>query len=99
MTVSGWDGAGALAPGRRRYQRILNERWPLRDRNGPHARGIPDRPNSIPVRARVVWEHDGVEWISGRATRWTHNSVYVVFSDPRWQTTGVWLAPEDVTRA
>ena len=37
----------------------------------PHARGIPDQPNPIRVRARIVWEGDGEEWIDATARRWT----------------------------
>lgn len=76
-------GWGQLAPQRGSRQRILNERWPLHDRQGFHARGIPDQPHPISVRARIVWEHDGEEWITGRATRWTYTSVLVAFADPR----------------
>jgi hypothetical protein len=54
----------------------------MRDRQGFHAHGIPDQPHPVTVRARLVREHDGEEWISGRATRWTDTSVLVVFADP-----------------
>lgn len=47
---------------------------------------------------RVVWEHDGEEWIDGTARRWTQTSVYVTFPDDRLQLSGVWLAPADVQR-
>jgi hypothetical protein len=62
-----------LSPHRYRRQRVLNERFP-RD-----ARDIPNQRNPIPVRVRVVWEHDGEEWINGAATRWTE---YVKPSSP-----------------
>ena len=93
-----WDGAASLAPQNDRIQRVLNERWPLRDRQGFHARGIPDQPHPITVRARVIWEKDGEEWITGRATRWTQTSVFVVLADSRSHAIGVWLSPDDVRR-
>ena len=77
-------------------QRIVNQSWPLHDRQGHgHARGIPDHP-SIPVRARIVWGVDGEEWIDCRADRWTLTHVHVEFSDPRAQVDGVWLRVTDV---
>lgn len=61
----------------RHHQKVLNERWPLIDSKGhPHARGIPDQPKPIPVRARVVWEGDGEEWVDGMARRWSRNAVF-----------------------
>lgn len=80
-------------------QRILNEYWPWRDSKGqPHARGIPDQPNPIPVHVRVVWEGGGEEWIDGMASRWTANAVFVAVDDERRRTIGVWVRPEDVRR-
>jgi hypothetical protein len=82
----------------KKIQKILNQSWPLHDRNGKaHARGIPDRP-SILVRARIVWELDGEEWIDARATRWTRTHVHVEFADPRAQINGAWLRADDVKR-
>ncbi|MGH3482288.1 MAG: hypothetical protein ACRDPQ_03550 [Nocardioidaceae bacterium] len=81
------------------HQQILNEHWPLADgKGGPHARGIPDQPEPINVRVRLVWEHDGEEWIDGTARRWTHAAVCVTFGDPRLLTNAVWVRPEDVRR-
>jgi len=86
------------------HQRILNEHWPLVDnKGGPHARGIPDQPQPFNVRVRVVWEHDGEEWIDGTSRRWTQAAVFVAFGDPRHSTAGVGqagrrAAPNDVGR-
>jgi hypothetical protein len=79
-------------------QKILNERWPLHDGSGEHARGIPDQPTGISVDARVVWERDGEEVVSGKARRWINAYVFVAFHDPRWHGSGVWLRASDVTR-
>jgi len=80
-------------------QEVLNEFWPLRDSKGePHARGIPDQPNPIPVRARIEWEGDGEEWVDATARRWTAKAVFVTFGDERLRAIGVWLRPEDVRR-
>ena len=84
---------------RPKHTRILNEHWPLYDAKGnAHAVGIPDQPNPIPVRVRVVWEGGAEEWIDGLARRWTSNSVFVEFSDERRSTPGVWVKPHDVDR-
>lgn len=80
-------------------QKVLNEHWPLRDAKGePHARGIPDQTNPIPVRARVVWEGDGEQWVDGMAKRWTRDAVFVALGDERLRAIGVWLQPTDVKR-
>jgi hypothetical protein len=81
-----------LSPHRYRRQRVLNERFP-RD-----ARDIPDQRHPIPVRARVVWERDGEEWVDGDATRWTDRVVFVELDDPRHATFGVWVVLGDVRR-
>jgi hypothetical protein len=71
----------------------------LRDSKGePHARGILDQPNPIPVRARVFGEGDGEEWIDAMARRWTAKAVFVTFGDEQLQTISAWLRPEDVRR-
>lgn len=54
--------------------------------------------DGVPVHAHIEWEHDDVEQITGRATRWTHKLVYVEWIDPRLPTTGAWLAATDVWR-
>jgi hypothetical protein len=86
-------------PDWRLFQKVLNERWPLRDRRGDgHALGIPDQPLGLAVDARVVWERDGEEIVNGRASRWINAYVYVAFSDPRLHGSGVWLRASDVHR-
>jgi len=81
------------------FQKVLNERWPLRDRRGDrHALGIPDQPVGLVVDARVIWERDGEEIVNGQARRWINAYVYVAFSDPRLHGTGVWLRASDVHR-
>lgn len=84
-------------PGHTPHQRVLNESWPLRDEKGPHARGIKDR-TPIPVRVRVVFEHDGEQWLDGQATRWHGRSVRVAVHDTRLIVPGVWVDAADVTR-
>ena len=77
-------------------QKPLNQRWPLCDGRGWHARGVPDR-RPVAVRVRIVWERDGEEWIHGTATRWT-NAVFVRVDDPRLSGFGVWVPASDVHR-
>lgn len=80
-------------PDRSRWQKILNEHWPLVDRQGNrHARGVPDQKHPIAVRVRVVWERDGETWLDGMARRWTTGpraAVYVSIDDERNNTSGV----------
>lgn len=83
---------GRLGQDRSKWQKILNQDWPA------NARVIRDQAQPIPVRARIVWERDGEEWIEGRAVRWTRSHVFVAFGDERWQVLGVWLRPGDVRR-
>lgn len=78
-------------------QRVLNESWPLRDENGPHARGIRDQ-DRIPVRVRLVLERDGVIELDGHATRWHGRSVCVTVWDERLLVTHVWVDAGDVVR-
>lgn len=65
--------------------------------NAAGARGsFRDRP-PLPVRARVVWERDGAEWVDGTATRLGFDgAIFVELSDRRCSTIGVWLHPGDV---
>lgn len=79
-------------------QKVLNQEWPLRDKDGPHARGIRDH-DPIPVRVRLVLEHDGEVVLPGEAQRWTRTHVYVRVGDPRLQVAGVWVVAADVRRA
>jgi hypothetical protein len=80
-----WDS------GRARWQDVLNahEIPPYHDqRHIPQAR----------VRARVVWERDGVELVDGRAEYWAGRAVLVHWNDPRLRALGVWLDVGDVER-
>jgi hypothetical protein len=74
------------------WQAIVNER------------AIPPRrvqkiaPWPIAIRARVVWERDGVELLDTVATGWTSRIVLVEITDHRWRLRGVWLDAADVRR-
>jgi hypothetical protein len=78
----------------RDWQRVSNERWPAKPR------GFRDRPG-IRVRARIMWERDGEEWLPGTAVRWNARHVFVLVQESRGRLRGqgVWLAPADVRRA
>lgn len=70
------------------WQKILNE-----EDARPSFR---DRPPA-PVRARVVWERDGEEWVDGTAERLGFDgAIYVRLHDRRCSTLGAWLRPDDV---
>ncbi|MCD1285254.1 MULTISPECIES: hypothetical protein [unclassified Brevibacterium] len=72
----------------RYWQKIGNE-----DRARPSYR---DRP-PVPVRARIVWERDGEEWVEGSAERLGFDgAIFVAIRDRRCSTLGAWLRPEDV---
>lgn len=66
-------------------------------RNDAGARGsFQDRP-PVPVRARIVWDHDGEEWLDGTATRLGFDgAIFVELHDRRCSTIGAWLLPVDV---
>lgn len=63
--------------------------------------GARDQPDRAPLacRARLVWEHDGVEHLETVATRWDPRSgdVYVLVPDGRCVFTGAWLSLAHVT--
>lgn len=65
--------------------------------NALPARNRPER-KRIPVQARIMWEHDGEEWIDGHALRLDENGpvIFVEFGDARKKFAGVWLRPDDV---
>lgn len=86
-----------MGPGSR-YQKVENESWPLRDKNGFHARGIKTRDYTIPVTVRLVFKRDGETFLEGRADRWTKTHVHVSLVDPRLQVDGVWVRAGDVKR-
>lgn len=74
------------------HQRILNEyEVPAR-----HLQIDPRAP--IPVRARIVWEDDGEEWIDTHAESWFRNTVLVLVSDRRAWIKGAWLDASDIRR-
>lgn len=53
----------------------------------------------IPITVHILWEHDGEEWIEGRAVAWTRTLVLVYFdSRGRLPTNGVWVDAGDVKR-
>lgn len=83
-----------------REQKILNTSWPLRDKDGQHARGIDDQPadNQRPCWVRLVFDVDGEVELPGRARRWNQSHVYVSVSDPRVPNMAVWVRAGDVRR-
>jgi hypothetical protein len=52
----------------------------------------------VPIVARVVWAHDGEEYIDTVAAGWSGQNVYVRLPDPRYRLTSVWLNAADVRR-
>lgn len=72
----------------RYWQKILN---------AEKARGRPQR-TPVSVCARIVWERDGEEWISGQAIRLDPDdgTIFVELRDRRCRGWGVWLRPNDV---
>lgn len=70
-----------------------------------NARPIPPRRlqnmgrRHIPVLVRVVWEHDGEQWLIASAVDWVGRDVLVWFDrELRLRTRGVWLDAADVKR-
>lgn len=57
-----------------------------------------DPPAPIPVRARIVWEDDGEEWIDTRAESWFRNIVLVNIPDRRARIGAAWLDAADIRR-
>lgn len=62
------------------------------------AQRLHDRPDSIAVRVRVVWDRDGDPWLDGSATRWHGRHVFVRFSDHRSRLGFAWVDAGDVKR-
>lgn len=98
MAAANDYGEPKTAQHRADAQRVLNESWPLRDKDGGHARGIEDQPSPIDVDVRIEWAQDGEEWIPGSASRWTRSHVFVRFQDVRSLTGFVWVRARDVRR-
>jgi hypothetical protein len=71
-------------------QRILNDTGA---REPEHTLDPP-----VPVTARIVWEHDGEEYIDTAAAGWSGQLVYVRVPDRRYRLTSVWLDTADVRR-
>lgn len=68
-------------------------------RNDAGARGSYQDRQPVPVRARVVFERDGTEWVDGTATRLGFDgAIFVELNDRRCQAIGAWLSPGDVWR-
>ncbi|AYY14173.1 hypothetical protein EF847_17185 [Actinobacteria bacterium YIM 96077] len=74
-------------------QEVLNSHWPT----DPLAFKV--REPSIPVRVRLVWEHDGETFVPGWATKWNASHVYVAIDDHRTDLDGIWVKPADVYRS
>ena len=83
MTVPTWN---------QYHQRILN------------AHEVPPRSQQtdlypyVPVRARIVWEQDGVERIETTAYAYSGRLILVYTHDRRNHGTGVWLSVEDAPK-
>lgn len=91
MTETFPDGS---APTEWQHQKILNIEWPP----SGIVKFLPDR-RPVPVDVRVEWEHDGEEWLPGRAVRWTRPVVFVLINDRRHHGAGLWVPTRDVRRA
>lgn len=84
MEVPSWDHDRQYL--RNRYEvpkRYTPCRWPA----GP-----------IPVRVRLHWSVDGVEYRDARAMAWTRTLVLCELVDRRLGVNGVWLDVNDVRR-
>ena len=74
------------------WQAILNAR------DVPPLRAQTIAADPIPVRVRIVWERDGLEFLDAVATGWTSRLVLVDLDDRRARLRAVWLDPSDVRR-
>lgn len=75
-------------------RQFLRNRWAVPRRYTPCR--YPAGP--VPVRVRLDWSVDGVEYRDARAMAWTRRLVLVEIVDRRLGINGVWLAAEDVRR-
>lgn len=98
--ANGYPYASYPAERAKLHQKVLNESWPLRDRDGFHARGIEPQPieRHIPVTVRIVFERDDETFLEGVATRWTRSHVFVELVDPRLRQMFIWVLARDVRR-
>lgn len=72
-------------------------RYWLKIRNDAGPRSTYRARPPVPVRARLLFEHDGAVWIGGTATRLGFDgAIFVENTDRRCQTIGVWLSPVDI---
>lgn len=74
------------------HQRILNAH-----EVPPHSAQVDLHP-CVPVRARIVWEKDGVEYMETTAYAYSGRLILVHTNDRRNHGTGVWLSVEDALR-
>jgi hypothetical protein len=91
---SAWKGPDAYDHLR---QRILNSK----SGPGPWPNAVVHRLRvPVPIRVRLVWEKDGVEYIDTVAHDWggLHVLVDLLDRQHRWPSTGVWLHCDDVGR-
>ena len=83
MTVPTWN---------QYHQRILNAH------EVPPRSAQVDLHPYVPVRARIVWEKDGVEYKDTTAYAYSVRLVLVHTNDKRNHGTGVWLDVEDAPK-
>lgn len=81
------------APADWQHQEVTNAEWPP-----PGVARLLQEQTPVSVNARIVWQTDGEEWVTGSATRWLRPVVFVRFSDPRLSGAGVWLPAADIRR-
>jgi hypothetical protein len=74
------------------WRAVLNEHWPEQPAS------LRRRDKTLPVRARIVWEEFGEEFVEGVAAKWNSSHVYVEINDRRLNANGVWLKPHDIYR-
>lgn len=79
------------------WQTVLNQRWPERDENGPHARSVPIEPSErTPVRVRLKLARDGWVILDGIVERRANGCVYVRVNDLRVTMNAAWVGEGDV---
>ena len=78
--------------GREHWQAITNARE-VPERHLQHELAAP-----IPVRVRLIWAKDGVEFIDTLAVGWAGQLVHVQVRDVRLRARYVWVHVEHVQR-